>query len=91
MQAEYNKAVGKATGLPTSSQRKRMPAEGDDFTICYDSMRGVGEASLVWTVWCEGCGNAVHKCCFAHWTNTAISNGNGSLHRQQEQAQEKEE
>ncbi|KAH6886665.1 hypothetical protein BKA70DRAFT_1123095 [Coprinopsis sp. MPI-PUGE-AT-0042] len=58
----------------TSSQpRKRMPAEGDDCPISYDSMRGVSETSLVW---CEGCGNAVHKGCFTQWSNTARSNGN---------------
>ncbi|KAH6886695.1 hypothetical protein BKA70DRAFT_1123082 [Coprinopsis sp. MPI-PUGE-AT-0042] len=74
MQAEYNKAVGKAVGSSTPQQsHKRMPDEGDDCPICYDSMHGVGEASLVW---CEGCGNAVHKGCFTQWSNTARSNGN---------------
>ncbi|KAH6887307.1 hypothetical protein BKA70DRAFT_1409685 [Coprinopsis sp. MPI-PUGE-AT-0042] len=73
MQAEYNKAVGKTAGPSTSSQPKRMPDQGDDCPICYDSMHGAGEASLVW---CEGCGNAVHRGCFTQWSNTARSNGN---------------
>jgi hypothetical protein len=38
-----------------------MPEEGDDCPVCYDSMHGAGEATLVW---CEGCGNALHKGCF---------------------------
>ncbi|KAH6886651.1 hypothetical protein BKA70DRAFT_97632 [Coprinopsis sp. MPI-PUGE-AT-0042] len=50
-----------------------MPDEGDDCLLFYDSMHGVVEASIVW---CEGCGNAVHKGCIAQCSNTARANGN---------------
>lgn len=40
---------------------KRIPGPDDDCPICYDGMHGVAEASLVF---CEECGNALHKECF---------------------------
>ncbi len=38
-----------------------MPDEEDSCPICYDDMHNVAETSLVF---CEECGNAVHKECF---------------------------
>jgi len=43
------------------SKNKRIPGPDDDCPICYDGMHGVAEASLVF---CEECGNALHKECF---------------------------
>jgi len=59
----YARAMGKTvadSAIPDKS--KRLPSEEDDCPICYDGMHGVAEASLVF---CEECGNAVHKECFA--------------------------
>lgn len=59
----YARATGKAVEEPTDSTgKKRLPSEEDDCPVCYDSMHGVGESSLVF---CEECGNALHKECFA--------------------------
>ena len=44
-----------------ASTNKRIPGPDDDCPICYDGMHGVAEASLVF---CEECGNALHKECF---------------------------
>ncbi|KAH6887296.1 hypothetical protein BKA70DRAFT_1235848 [Coprinopsis sp. MPI-PUGE-AT-0042] len=43
MQAEYDKGLGKVVGPSTfSPPRKRMPAEGNDCPVCYNSMHGAG-------------------------------------------------
>ena len=61
----HARATGKA---PTTSmteeagsKNKRIPSPEDDCPICYDGMHGVAEALLVF---CEECGNALHKECF---------------------------
>ena len=65
MREAHARATGKA---PTTSMaedaggnNKRIPGPDDDCPICYDGMHGVAEASLVF---CEECGNALHKECF---------------------------
>ena len=53
------------TFLKVSSSAKaphRQPTKEDDCPICYECMYGAAETILVW---CETCGNAVHKQCFA--------------------------
>ena len=61
----HARATGKApsTSVPEedASTNKRIPGPEDDCPICYDGMHGVEEASLVF---CEECGNALHKECF---------------------------
>ena len=60
----HARATGKAptTSLPEDAgTNKRIPGPDDDCPICYDGMHGVAEASLVF---CEECGNALHKECF---------------------------
>ncbi|KAF7312446.1 hypothetical protein MIND_00258100 [Mycena indigotica] len=70
----YAKAVGKTVPEQASASqtKKRMPAEDDDCPICYDEMHSVAETSLVF---CESCGNAVHKECFGQWQNTSRNQG----------------
>ena len=60
----HARATGKipSTSVPEdASTNKRIPGPDDDCPICYDGMHGVAEASLVF---CEECGNALHKECF---------------------------
>ncbi|KAF8958058.1 hypothetical protein BDZ97DRAFT_1843889 [Flammula alnicola] len=60
-----------STVQATSNKNKRIPGPDDDCPVCYDGMHGVAEASLVF---CEDCGNALHKECFGHvWQRTAAS------------------
>nr|GAT50740.1 predicted protein [Mycena chlorophos] len=81
VRAAYAAAVGKPlssnpTGGSSSKaaaepeQKKRMPGEDDDCPICYDGMHNVPETQLVF---CETCGNAVHKECFGQWQNTSLT------------------
>lgn len=71
----YARATGKATPAAANTaatKKKRVPGPDDDCPICYDGMHGVAETSLVF---CEDCGNALHKECFGQWQRTAASNG----------------
>lgn len=71
----YARATGKATPAavdPVGAKKKRVPGPDDDCPICYDGMHGTAEALLVF---CEDCGNALHKECFGQWQRTAASNG----------------
>ncbi|KAJ8594642.1 hypothetical protein M405DRAFT_470179 [Rhizopogon salebrosus TDB-379] len=52
-------AYARATG--------RVPGPEDDCPICYEGMHGANENTLIW---CETCGNAVHKECFTQWTKS---------------------
>ncbi|KDR69269.1 hypothetical protein GALMADRAFT_230775 [Galerina marginata CBS 339.88] len=80
--AHIREAHARATGkipadappLPADegTGKKRIPGPDDDCPVCYDGMHGVAEASLVF---CEECGNALHKECFGQWQRTAKSNG----------------
>jgi len=67
----YARATGKATTATesdaTSGKNKRIPGPEDDCPICYDGMHGVAEASLVF---CEECGNALHKECFGQCSSS---------------------
>ncbi|OJT07851.1 Mitogen-activated protein kinase kinase kinase 1 [Trametes pubescens] len=65
----YAQATGKA--IPSSSQKsgkKRLPGKEDDCPICYENMHGASETLLVF---CEECGNGLHKECFQQWANAA--------------------
>ncbi|KAF8967348.1 hypothetical protein BDZ97DRAFT_1656498 [Flammula alnicola] len=67
----YARATGKATTSTvqaTSNKNKRIPGPDDDCPVCYDGMHGVAEASLVF---CEDCGNALHKECFGQSASTS--------------------
>jgi len=71
----HARATGKvpATSVPEdASTNKRIPGPDDDCPICYDGMHGVAETSLVF---CEECGNALHKECFQQWQKTSASSG----------------
>ncbi|KAG2019600.1 hypothetical protein CC2G_005023 [Coprinopsis cinerea AmutBmut pab1-1] len=74
VQEAYLRSIGRAPSQPASSQqsKKKTPEEGDDCPICYDTMYRASEAQLVW---CEECGNAVHKGCWGQWSNTARASG----------------
>ncbi|KAF8902798.1 hypothetical protein CPB84DRAFT_1775471 [Gymnopilus junonius] len=48
--------------------KKRIPGPDDDCPICYDGMHGVAETLLIF---CEECGNALHKECFQQWKQTS--------------------
>lgn len=58
----YARATGKVVEQGTDNSKKRMPGDDDDCPICYDGMHAVPESSLIF---CEECGNALHKECFA--------------------------
>lgn len=68
IKAAYAKATGKqieTDGLETKASeldgKKRIPQEGDDCPICYEDMHRIDTKKLVF---CETCGNALHKECF---------------------------
>ncbi|KAF8163789.1 hypothetical protein B0H34DRAFT_650575 [Crassisporium funariophilum] len=70
----HARAIGKpidSTLMASTSKNKRIPGPDDDCPICYDGMHGVAEKLLVF---CEECGNALHKECFQQWQKTAASN-----------------
>ncbi|KAG5652310.1 hypothetical protein H0H81_005460 [Sphagnurus paluster] len=61
----HARATGKQSDTACQSPtKKRVPGPEDDCPICYDGMHGVNETSLVF---CEDCGNALHKECFKEW------------------------
>jgi len=71
-------AYANATGQASSSQpssadgaKKRVPKEGDDCPICYESMHNVADHTLTY---CNSCGNALHKECFQQWAKSAAHN-----------------
>ncbi|KAJ6533770.1 hypothetical protein DFH09DRAFT_1043726 [Mycena vulgaris] len=71
----YARATGKAQAPSTpepSGPKKRLPGEDDDCPICYDGMHNAAEGALTF---CEECGNAVHKECFAQWKQTSGKQG----------------
>ena len=61
----HARATGKAPATSMAedagNKNKRIPGPEDDCPICYDGMHGIAETSLVF---CEECGNALHKECF---------------------------
>ena len=58
----HDRALGRSTAVaPAPQNKKRIPGKDDDCPICYDEMHGVPETALVF---CEECGNALHKECF---------------------------
>ena len=60
----YARATGKAVPSKASSSsgvKKRIPEPGSECPICYEDMHGVAEKLLVF---CETCGNGLHKQCF---------------------------
>ncbi|KIJ59187.1 hypothetical protein HYDPIDRAFT_118776 [Hydnomerulius pinastri MD-312] len=83
VQEAYARATGKApnteaSGSSSSSKAadlakppRRQPTADDDCPICYEGMHGAAESTLVW---CETCGNAVHKGCFSEWAKSSPNN-----------------
>ncbi|EPS93838.1 hypothetical protein FOMPIDRAFT_1026400 [Fomitopsis schrenkii] len=71
----YARATGK-TSSPSAAQpsaeKKRVPGKDDDCPICYENMQRAGAGTLVW---CDECGNALHKECFTQWATTARQKG----------------
>ncbi|KAF5378349.1 hypothetical protein D9615_008763 [Tricholomella constricta] len=65
----HARATGKADAETQSPPKKRIPGPDDDCPICYDGMHGVDEKSLVF---CEDCGNALHKECFQGWKTSTL-------------------
>ncbi|CAD7704551.1 unnamed protein product [Ostreobium quekettii] len=47
----------------------RKPVEGD-CPVCYEELKEGGEA----LVWCNTCGNNIHKVCFTKWSRTQLQN-----------------
>ncbi|KAF4615107.1 hypothetical protein D9613_013017 [Agrocybe pediades] len=74
----YARATGKipanapSTSAEEAKKNRRIPGPDDDCPICYDGMHGTAETALVF---CEECGNALHKECFQQWQRTAKSSG----------------
>ncbi|KAG5644408.1 hypothetical protein DXG03_008575 [Asterophora parasitica] len=68
----HARATGKATVPAQSPPKKRIPGPDDDCPICYDGMDGVNETMLVF---CEDCGNALHKQCFEEWRKNCTASG----------------
>ncbi|GLB41179.1 putative RING finger domain protein [Lyophyllum shimeji] len=72
----HARAVGKATNqTQTQAQtnnHKRTPGPDDDCAICYETMHKVQEALLVW---CEDCGNALHRQCFQEYRTSTVNSG----------------
>ncbi|GJJ12046.1 hypothetical protein Clacol_006287 [Clathrus columnatus] len=63
IQAAYSKAVGRSTteDETQSVEKKRKIEEDDSCPVCYEEMHGINEKLLVF---CQVCGNALHKECF---------------------------
>lgn len=69
----HDRALGRSTAVtPAPQNKKRIPGKDDDCPICYDGMHGVAETALVF---CEECGNALHKECFGQWQTTSVNSG----------------
>lgn len=69
----HDRALGRSTAVtPAVQNKKRIPGKDDDCPICYDGMHGVAETALVF---CEECGNALHKECFGQWRTTSVNSG----------------
>lgn len=62
MQEAYARATGKSVASSSSAgKKKRLPTAEDDCPVCYENMHNVAEKLLVF---CEECGNGLHKECF---------------------------
>ncbi|RXW14068.1 hypothetical protein EST38_g11788 [Candolleomyces aberdarensis] len=73
VQEVYARATGKASEPASATpDSKKIPEEEDDCPICYETMYQAKEDKLVW---CEECGNALHKECFAQWRATSSRAG----------------
>ncbi|KIJ92969.1 hypothetical protein K443DRAFT_13220 [Laccaria amethystina LaAM-08-1] len=70
----HNRALGRPTAVTPAPQNKKLiPGKEDDCPICYDGTHGVAETALVF---CEECGNALHKECSGQWRTTSVNSGN---------------
>ena len=73
VQTAYAKAMGRTKAAAEEESqvekddggKKRIPEEGDDCPICYDSMHNVDIKILTF---CDECGNALHAECFQQCT-----------------------
>ncbi|KAF9450267.1 hypothetical protein P691DRAFT_726392 [Macrolepiota fuliginosa MF-IS2] len=64
--------LAESSTAAAANSKKRIPGEEDDCPICYDTMYGVVETTLVF---CEECGNALHKECFMQYEKSARQSG----------------
>ncbi|EJT98751.1 hypothetical protein DACRYDRAFT_118538 [Dacryopinax primogenitus] len=56
-----------STSAAPAAAAKRLPQEGNDCPICYESMPPGEEEGLVF---CPACGNGLHRGCFEQWGKT---------------------
>ncbi|CAL1705675.1 unnamed protein product [Somion occarium] len=73
VQEAYASATGKRASSSSQGVKKRMPEKDTDCPVCYESMYGTAESTLVF---CESCGNALHKDCFQQWAKATRGNVN---------------
>ncbi|KAL1746789.1 hypothetical protein HDZ31DRAFT_33439 [Schizophyllum fasciatum] len=77
VQDAYDRATGKKKEKQESTPAaQKMPEEGDDCAICYESMHGQSTSALVW---CHVCKNALHKECFGQYKNLEMGRGKRSV------------
>ncbi|KAA1468285.1 hypothetical protein DENSPDRAFT_833540 [Dentipellis sp. KUC8613] len=76
--ARVREAYAQATGRPVASSstadagpKRKLPDVDDDCPICYEGMHG---ADVKLLVFCEECGNGLHKECFQQWAKAAARN-----------------
>ncbi|KZT50867.1 hypothetical protein CALCODRAFT_535222 [Calocera cornea HHB12733] len=70
VRAAYASASASSTSTaaaPPAAASKRLPEEGDDCPICYESLPPGAEDGLVF---CKSCGNGLHRGCFVQWAKT---------------------
>ncbi|KAH7916076.1 hypothetical protein BJ138DRAFT_1076281 [Hygrophoropsis aurantiaca] len=76
-QQRVRDAFARATGAKPAAvpedvaKKRKMPGPEDDCPICYENMHNAPATTLVW---CETCGNGVHKECFGQWARSAGHN-----------------
>ncbi|KAK7694044.1 hypothetical protein QCA50_003620 [Cerrena zonata] len=73
VQEAYAKATGKRVASSSQGVKKRMPEKDTDCPVCYEGMFGAPEKTLVF---CESCGNALHKDCFQQWAKATRGKAN---------------
>ncbi|WIA41605.1 hypothetical protein OEZ86_008965 [Tetradesmus obliquus] len=72
----YAAAAGEGDEQPAAAAAadgRRKPVDGAECPICYEELKEGGEP----LVWCETCGNNIHKGCWAKWADTKRRNAEG--------------
>ncbi|KAF6255345.1 hypothetical protein COO60DRAFT_1702876 [Scenedesmus sp. NREL 46B-D3] len=59
-----------AAAAAAAGDGKRKPVDGAECPICYEELKEGGEQ----LVWCETCGNNIHKGCWGKWADTKRRN-----------------